>query len=154
MKKKDIEKFITERLEKLKNDPIHKKWCTINDKAVNNYSLLSDNERVCFSLRLLIDAVSNGGIVGFYCNHSGEKMSEVLYDLEVAGCFDVVKRLAELNGFFPNSIVPKDINERNKCMEMWNKKQDEALENFDEWFYSISDKLEEKYKELILAEIH
>ena len=81
------------------------------------YESLSENERIWYNIRVLIDSVGNGGIVSFYYNSGADNLTETLEDLSKLKANKISKILQQVNNLFPNGNPPANIDERNEIID-------------------------------------
>jgi len=119
-------------------------WEKIVDKAFDDFSSLTKQERVWFTIQSLIDSVDNGGLVSYYYNSGADFVTEVIEDLDYLGCFATSNLIREFNQLFPNGKVPADIDARNDIITDWDEKYDDLLNEADKEFYSQEESVETK----------
>jgi hypothetical protein len=126
-------------------------WEELVKKAEDNgYESLSESERIWYNTRVLIDSVSDGGIISFYYNTGADHLAETLEDLNKLKADKVIKLLLQVNKLFPGGNVPEDIDERNEIIDSWDdEKIDSKLEKLDDKFYGLEEDLEKKLEPVI-----
>ena len=120
------------------------KWEKLVDKAVDNYSSLSADERIWFTIQSLLGAVDNGGIISHYYNYGADHNTETIEDLSTLGFPHVADLLEEVNNLFPGGKPSPDIDERNEIISNWPEEYDDLLKRIDQKFYELEDELERK----------
>jgi hypothetical protein len=127
------------RLFKRKNKPVKqgdedqfKNWEAVANKAYQDYNSLSKNERIWVNMRMLIDSFNNGGLISYYYNPGASYVYETLEDLKYLGLDEARIIIQSYNQLLcPNSQVPKDIDERNECVEKIDEQTDQAMEDLE-----------------------
>jgi hypothetical protein len=126
-------------------------WTKLVEKCEKvSYENLTEEERIWYNLRNLIDSVGNGGLISFYYNYGADHLKETMDDLGKLKAEKVVKMLNKINDLFPNSQPSKDIDKRNEVINTWeDEKTNNMLEKLDDKFYEFEEKLEEKLEPII-----
>lgn len=128
-------------------------WENLVDKCENEgYDKLTSDERIWYNIRSLIDAVDNGGVISFYYNYGADYLHETLEDLKKIEAQEVIGLIEQVNGLFPNSIPPRDIDERNSIINSWDeecKDLDDLFESIDNRFYALEEELELKLEPIV-----
>ena len=121
-------------------------WEKLVDKALSNYSLLSEDERIWFNIQCLIADVQNGGLISHYYNSGADHNKETIMDLVTLGFQDIADLLLQINKLFPNSEPSVDINERNNIISNWTNVSELGnwLAKLDTHFYNRDEELEQK----------
>lgn len=131
-------------------DDFHSDWIRLVDKSILEYEMLTPDERIWFNVQVLLQHVSNGGLLGYYADYSGDHLTDTITDLEALGAFEIVEMLQKVNELFPGGTPPADIEERNNIISDW---EDDAIANLlddlDETFLEHEANLER----LLLAHI-
>ena len=120
-------------------------WERLVDKALSNYSSLSADERIWFSIQCLLGDVCNGGLISHYYNSGADHNKETITDLKILGYQDIADLLLQINKLFPNEEPSVDVVERNNVISSWednNPELDNLLERLDEYFFNKSEELE------------
>lgn len=94
--------------------------------------------------------VSNGGLIQFIENSSGDNFEETLKALNEIKATEYVKILESIKTLFPNGYLPKDTGERRKLIdeldskknqeELW--KMEEIYEDYNKQYYNNIKNLE------------
>ena len=97
-----------------------RQWRVLCAKAYSSlgYSALSDDERVWFNIRALIDSTNNGGLISFFYNSYADTLQDCLRALDKLGADAVrsqVERVCKLFG----SQVPLTVSARNEVINSW-----------------------------------
>jgi len=128
-------------------------WESLIDKYDNEgYCKLTSDERIWFNVRLLLDAVDNGGLISFYYNHGADYLQETIEDLKKLKAQEVIALIEQVNSLFPNLTPPRDIDERNDIISSWDdedKDLNKLLESVDNKFYALEEELELKLDPII-----
>jgi len=118
----------------------------VNYNETSNYNSLTKEEKVWFNIQLLINAVNNGGVISFFYNYEANHYLETIESLKELKQEKVIELLEKIAIIFPEGIVPKDIDERNRIIESLSDEEDEKydkmFENIDNDFFEIENKLE------------
>ncbi len=135
-----------------------KKLNKLIDKALSNYESLSKEERICYSIRVTLDSVNNGGLPSVYYNCAADNIYEIIEDFKIIEQYEIVKVIEEANKLFPNEKVPSSVEERNKIIDSWEyddysdelcNRADEIFYRADEVFYQKEEILENIYEKLM-----
>ncbi len=128
-------------------------WENLVTKCENEgYGKLTSDERVWYNIRSLIDAVDNGGVISFYYNYGANYLNETLEDLKKIEAQEVIGLVEQVNGLFPNSMPPRDIDDRNSIINSWDdegKDLDALFESVDNRFYELEEELELKLESIV-----
>jgi hypothetical protein len=87
----------------------------------------------------LENEVNNGGFHQYFFNSSGNSTMETINALEVIGSKIFLDLLKKAKNKFPNGIVPKDINERQKILLDITEKNEELWYELDQEFYKYEE---------------
>ncbi len=128
-------------------------WEELVDKwEKEGYEKLTEDERMWFNIRSLIDIVDGGGIISFYSDYGAEYLEETMEDLYKLNAQNIIDIIEQVNKLFPNSKPSKDIDKRNEVILSWDD-EDESIENFledlDSQFYELEDELESKLEPIV-----
>lgn len=120
-------------------EELQSKWEEIVDKGFRNYESLSRAERVWFNL----EPLTTGGLFDQYMNYGAEHIEKTIEDLVYLGFDDIADLVRQMNMLFPDSIPPKDIDERNEVIQKWTVDQEKQMGVIDEKFWKKCKNLEE-----------
>lgn len=121
------------------------KWGTIVDKAIKNYNSLSNDEMVWYNIRVLIDAVNNGGLISYYYNSGAENIYDTIKCLSILQMDSIIRIIEHYNNIlFGESKVPQDINIRNEYVSSLTKKQDVETDILENEIRFLIDELDER----------
>jgi Domain of unknown function (DUF4375) len=81
-------------------------------------SVLNPSEKAVYLVWCFVANVNNGGFSAFFYNSPGEYAAETVESLRSVGCENVGDELQSVMALFPNSVVPADLEERNRA---WNE---------------------------------
>ena len=126
-------------------DEMQPAWEKIVDTGFSNYSLLTPDQRVWFS----VEPLTTGGIIDHYINPLGIYNQETIVDLKILGFNDIANMLLTVNTFFKDNIPPKDINERNDVLCDLSDEQGALLNNIEKQFWEKNHDLEEALTKFI-----
>lgn len=122
----------------------------INKVDEIGYEKLSENERLWFNIRDLIDSADNGGLISFYYNSGADHLDETIEDLAKLNASEVIEILSKINKLFPNAKPPKDIDARNETISSWEDEViDDLLEDLDNEFYELEEDLESRIEPIV-----
>lgn len=121
-------------------EELQPEWERIVDTGFSNYKKLTNAERVWFNVEPLI----TDGIANHYINYGAKNNADTIADLETLNFIMAADLLRKMNDLFPNGKPSPDIDERAEQMEDWDEKHDDVLENIDNEFWKMSDRLEKK----------
>ena len=124
----------------MKREELQPEWERVVQTGFSDYKKLTKAERVWFNIEPLI----TGGIVDHYINYGAEYNADTIADLETLNFTKVAELLKKFNSLFPNGKPSTDIDERAEQMEDWDEKHEDFLEEIDDKFWKMSDKLETK----------
>ncbi|OJU13691.1 MAG: hypothetical protein BGN88_06600 [Clostridiales bacterium 43-6] len=128
------------------------KWDAVVDKGCSDYSSLTKEERICFNIRCLIDAVNNGGIISYYYNSGADYWIETVADLKSLGLGKAAELILKVNALFPNQKPSLDLEERNNQFDEFeedDEKIEELLDYVDTSFYEMQDEIEAVFEAYI-----
>ena len=108
----------------------NKIWAAIAAKAEDDYSALSDKERVAYNLRRVMDAVNGRGLLRLYEDSEYYYAEESVDDLYSAGLDEVASVIESANAMFPGGCPPEESEERMEIIDSWDHEYDEL---FDQW---------------------
>ncbi len=133
------------------NDQEQKAWEELCDSLdTKGYKHLSPDQRIWMNVRVLIDAVNDGGLISFYYNSGADHLKEALADLHTIGAPNIIDLLEQINALFPDRKPSSDIDERNDVISSWHDDEhDQLLEQLDEKFDALEAKLEAKLQPII-----
>jgi hypothetical protein len=101
-------------------------------------SELSRPEKVVYLIWCFVANVDNGGFSAFFYNNGGEHADETVLALRTVGYENIADLLLRVIALFPNSVVPADIEERNRA---WNnlpeEKRSTVIQAADSTFFGI-----------------
>jgi len=128
-------------------------WMELFEKVMmGEYETLSEDERIWYNIRSLIDSVDDGGIMSYFNSPNGDYLEETLEDLDKIGCDNVIEMLMSICGLFPEDKPSKDVEKRNEVIDTWDMEGrdfSEFFEAVDENFYEIEDELETSLEPII-----
>lgn len=131
------------------------KWIAVCNKYFNTgIESLTENEKIWFNLRSIIDSFENGGLISYFYNHGANDYYSLLESLESVNQTKAIEILNYISNLFPGNEVPKDIDKRNFYIDQWDGNSDiEAiLKQSDNEFLQVALELE-KSIDLILNKI-
>lgn len=133
------------------SDQKQKAWVALCDKVDRKgYEHLSSDERIWFNVRILIDAVDNGGLISFYYNSGADYLDGLMADLKTIGAQDIVELLEQINALFPGQKPSRDIDKRNQVIDSWHDgENNNLLEQLDKKFYALEAELETNLQPII-----
>lgn len=117
-------------------------WEQLVDKAVEDYSSLTNDERIWFNIQALIEDVENGGIISHYYNSGADRIYDTMEDLNSLGYADLSEALEKINGLFPEGKTITNFEQRNTVIDTWGGSYDNMLEYLDAQFFKIIPQLE------------
>ena len=120
-------------------------WKNIVIKGINQYDSLTFPERIWFNIRGIIDSTNNGGLISYYYNSGAENVYDAIDDLKFIGFDNVAEIIQNYNKIlFKNSIVPKDLEERNGFINKLDEQTDDLLQNLETDLTELIDDLEKQ----------
>ena len=126
-----------------------KVWDAIAKKAEDDYASLSDNERVIYNLRKVIDAVNDRGLMSLYLDMDFYYAEDSIDDLYTAGLDEIAAVLESANAIFPGGCPPEDFYDRSEIIESWDGEYDEFFAQLTEDILMFSIDMESCYDKLI-----
>lgn len=109
----------------------------------DNLDGLTQPQRNFFFNQNLEREINNGGFNQYFYNSSGDYAHETLTSLQAIGANKTADILRQAIDQFPNSIVPKDRQERQNVLGQIEAKANEEWEHLDQKFYAYEDDLNE-----------
>jgi hypothetical protein len=101
-------------------------------------SALSPAEKIVYLVWCFVADVNNGGSSAFFYNSSGEYADETVAALRAVGSGDIADGLERIVALFPNSLVPTDIDDRNRAWEsLPQRKTSTMVEAADSAFFKV-----------------
>lgn len=128
------------------------KWDRLVDKLCQKgLKQLTMSEKVWLTLQTLLASVRNGGIISLYCNPWPymNYIQGVLNSLDILNdkyAMQVKKIIKKSTTCFKQGRISNDIEQRNKAVTYFSKKENQLLNECNVAFFNIDDNLE---KELI-----
>ena len=121
---------------------LQREWHALCDRwDRSGYAALSDDERMWFNIRSLIDAVENGGLVSYFYNPGADTWPDCRAALRRIGAEDVVAHVDRVAALF-GAEVPSSLEARNRILDGWSEDEDQLLEEIDEELMPMMDDLE------------
>ncbi|MCL1865263.1 MAG: DMP19 family protein [Spirochaetes bacterium] len=111
-----------------------------------NHEKLTLSEKIFVYIEELEREVNNGGFDQYFFNSSGDCTMETINALEIIGSKVFLNLLKKAVNKFPNGIVPKDRNERQKILLEITENNKELWNDLDKEFY----KCEEDINKLLI----
>ncbi len=102
---------------------------------------LNEHQKIFFFNQTIEREVNNGGFNQFYYNSSGDYAHETVESLKSIGAEKTALIIQKANAQFPNNIVPKDRDDRQKIIEQIEDKANDIWEKLDEDFYKYEEDL-------------
>jgi hypothetical protein len=132
-----------------------RRWDSLFDKiSREGYESLTSQERTCASVRAMIDATQNGGLISYFYNSGADHLDDCRAALLTLEEPEVLARLDRVAALFPlESLATLD--GRNDVINSWDdddESTDELLEQIDEELYELFDDLEKKLDGLVAAD--
>jgi len=130
-------------------------WIKLVDKAYNDFNSLSKEERVWYTVQILMDATNNGGMISFFYNSGADYYIETINDLKELKQDKIAELLERIGKMYYKNIVPKDIEKRNQIIISIpdDGRYDQELDEIDTIFYQLENKLEEDLVNYISTKI-
>lgn len=125
----------------------HERWIKLTNKMEEQGEhTLTPPEKVWVMIQSFLGICGNGGIISFYYNPwwGTDDVHNLLTSLDTLGgkhAIELKNIIQKVNTFFPNSVVPKEIDERNEIIDSWGEKEFLFLEKFNAAFFAIDDNL-------------
>lgn len=120
-------------------------WKNVVIKGINQYDSLTFSERIWFNIRGIIDSTNNGGLISYYYNSGAENVYDAIDDLKSIGFVNIADIIQNYNKIlFKNSIVPKDLEERNGFINDLDEQTDDLLQNLEIDLTNLIDDLEKQ----------
>ncbi len=120
----------------------HDKWTDLVEKEYSEgYDALTDHEKVWFNIQCLIQAINNGGFIGYYSNAEADAVDDCVHALDVIGAANSRRLVERVNGLFEHG-VPKDMDERNMEMEHWPTSNEAVLNDVEIAYFAQEEDVE------------
>jgi len=100
---------------------------------------LTLSEKNYIYIEELVNEVNNGGFDQYFFNSYGNNTMEAINALEIIGSKIVLNIFKKAVNKFPNGIVPKDRNERQKILLEINNNDEELWNELDQEFYKCEE---------------
>lgn len=127
----------------------NKIWARISEAAEDDYYSLTDEERVIFNLKNVIDAVSGKGLMSFYENKNGDYAEDAAEDLYTAGLDEAASIIESANAIFPGGCPPSENDCRIEIIDSWDHEFDELFDQWTDDILEFSQLLDETFENLI-----
>lgn len=125
------------------------KWNKLCEQEVaSGYDSLSQNEKVWFTTRSLIDSIEGGGLISYFYNHDADHWPDCLVSLELLQSIQIKSIIMMVADLFVNG-VPTSIDSRNAQIELWDDECDDLLSSADESLMPLMNSLELKLSQFI-----
>jgi hypothetical protein len=92
--------------------------------AAGGYDDLSADERSWYCVRTLLDAIEDGGLIGYYAGPGADRLADCVPALTALKAGPIVTLLSFVNKLFPFG-VPTDATSRRGIIDSWSR--DESL---------------------------
>ena len=115
----------------------------------DNYSNLSEAERVFVFVDILEGQVNNGGFDQFFFNSSGEYTYEIVSAYEAINAYKTAELVKSAIKLFPVSPVPKDTVTRREAMQNLEERISEEWDKLDTIFYGNNENVADLLLEYI-----
>ncbi len=129
----------------------NKIWSQIAMKAEDDYASLTDEERVVYNLRKVMDAVNGKGLMRLYEDGDYYYAEDSVEDLYTAGLDEVAAIIESANAMFPGGCPPEESEERIEIIDSWDHEFDELFDQWTDDILEFSAEMERSYSELISA---
>ena len=110
---------------------------------------LSEDERVIYNLRKVIDAVNDRGLMSLYLDMDLYYAEDSIDDLYTAGLDEIAAVLESANAVFPGGCPPEDFYDRSEIIESWEGEYDDFFDQLTEDILMFSIDMESCYDKLI-----
>ncbi len=84
----------------------------------SGYAALSEDERVWFNLRSLIDSVENGGLISYFYNSGADTFEDCRTALRRLNALKILTHVDRVAGLF-GADVPRTVDEHNVVIDSW-----------------------------------
>ena len=124
-------------------DDFRYKWIELVERASSKgYDILTDNEKVWFNIQCLIQAVNNGGFLGYYSSAVADAVDDCVNALDVIGATSSRNLVERVNSLFEHG-VPKDMDERNMELDHWPTSKEAVLNDVEIAYFTQEENIEE-----------
>jgi hypothetical protein len=131
---------------------LKERWFAVCDRYQRlGYPALSGPETVWVSVRVLIDAVENGGLISYFYNYGADSLAECVAALDVLGARSVREEMERVCALFPGG-VPATVEGRNEVIDSWPDNDEEIdgiLGGVDERLMPMMPKLEARLHQFL-----
>jgi hypothetical protein len=100
---------------------------------------LSEEEKDIVYIEELEKEINNGGFNQFFFNSSGSYTEEIIESLRKIGSVKLLSLVENAKTQFPNSIIPKDDNERQELVEKIQDQANDIWNELDNEFYKYEE---------------
>ena len=127
-------------------------WSEILNSAEKDYYSLSNEERIVYNLKSILDAVHSTGLMKYYMSNAGGYAEDAIEDLYSVGLDEIAAVIESSNSMFPEGVPPEDIDERTEIISDWDGEYDDLFEEWTEEILQFTAPLEEELNRLFSEE--
>ena len=127
-------------------------WSEILSTAEDDYYALSNEERMIYGLKSILDAVNGQGLIAYYEGNAASHAEDTVEDLYTLGLDEIAAGIESANAMFPEGIPPTDVEERLDCISDWEGEFDDLFEEWTDEILEFSSMLEYEINRLLTNE--
>ena len=124
-------------------------WSKIQEAAEDDYYSLSNEERIAFNIKNILDAVNGSGLLSFYESYNGDFALDAVDDLYSIGMDEIASILENSNAIFPGGCPPEDSESRLEIIDSWEHEYDSLFEQWTDDILEFSAPLEKEFEKII-----
>lgn len=124
-------------------------WSKIQETAEEDYYSLSNEERIAYNIKNVLDAVNGSGLLSFYECYHGDFALDAVDDLYSVGMDEIASILENSNAIFPGGCPPEDVDSRLEIIDSWEHEYDSLFEQWTDDILEFSAPLEKEFEKII-----
>ncbi len=128
---------------------LNKVWSKIQESAEDDYYSLSNEERIAYNIKNIIDAVNGRGLLSFYESYHGDFALDAVDDLYSIGMDEIASVLENSNAIFPGGCPPEDVESRLEIIDSWEHEYDSLYEQWTDDILEFAAPLEAEFEKII-----
>lgn len=127
----------------------NKIWSKIQEMAEDDYYSLSNEERIAYNVKNVLDAVNGNGLLSFYESYHGDFALDAVDDLYSIGMDEIASVIENANAIFPGGCPPEDVESRVEIIDSWENEYDSLFEQWTDDILEFSAPLEKEFEKLM-----
>lgn len=117
--------------------------------AEDDYYSLSNEERIAYNVKNVLDAVNGNGLLSFYESYHGDFALDAVDDLYSIGMDEIASVIENANAIFPGGCPPEDVESRVEIIDSWENEYDSLFEQWTDDILEFSAPLEKEFEKLM-----